>query len=42
MTTYRKTATVEAKLFELGDEDGNLGYPFVMEHREFYKEFTEI
>lgn len=31
MKTYRKTATVDAKLFERGDEDGMSCIPFVSE-----------
>ena len=43
MKTYRKTATVEAKIFEEGDEDGFLhnGKPFVstLENQEHQGEF---
>lgn len=46
MKTYRKTATVQAKIFELGDEDGFI-YPEVtpyirtLENQKFRGEFNE-
>lgn len=37
-----RTKGMTLVIYYYEDEDSNLGYPFVMEHREFYKEFTEI
>ena len=47
MKTYRKTATVQAKIFEPGDEDGFIYYPEAvpyirtLENQKFRGEFNE-